>query len=317
MITFKRYLLAESIIDPLRKSLDRKIFPEQGGDEPRINPTVEAQIRAAIRKFETLAPVHDFYLVGSILSRRYNDDSDLDVTVEILKDDVDDETEDALYDMLDDINGQMADGSTHPINYHFNFVDDDEDLSDNFDNIYDFSTETWKKRTDDRHVDPEEFMDEFQEKVAQLDINSMEIKRDIVDIDRLRKFSKDEIEGLVGMVEDKLDDIEDNIEEMVDSEEEIADLRRDAFADITPAELKRLGSKNALPINIVYKLMERYYYWELISALKDILDEDDGIEEDDLPEIKSAFRKFDDRVYGRMDDVGSAGGELDVDAEKF
>lgn len=297
--------IAESIIDPLRKSLDRKIFPEQDEEEPRINPTVEAQIRAAIRKFETIAPVHNFYLVGSILSRRYTDDSDLDVTVEILKDDVDDETEDALYDMLDDLNGQLADGSTHPINYHLNFVEEDEDLSDNFDNIYDFGTEKWKKRSDDRHVDPEEFMDEFQEKVAQLDINSMEIKRDIVDIDRLRKFSKDEIEGLVGMVEDKLDDIEDNIEEMIESEDEIADLRRDAFADITPSQLKRLGSKNALPINIIYKLMERYYYWELISALRDILDEDDEIDEEDLPEIKTAFRKFDNRVYSQMDDIGN------------
>lgn len=297
--------IAESIIDPLRKSLDRKIFPEQDEEEPRINPTVEAQIRAAIRKFETIAPVHDFYLVGSILSRRYTDDSDLDVTVEILKDDVDDETEDALYDMLDDLNGQMADDSTHPINYHLNFVEEDEDLSDNFDNIYDFGTEKWKKRSDDRHVDPEEFMDEFQEKVAQLDINSMEIKRDIVDIDRLRKFSKDEIEGLVGMVEDKLDDIEDNIEEMIESEDEIADLRRDAFEDITPSQLKRLGSKNALPINIIYKLMERYYYWELISALREIMDEDDEIDEEDLPEIKSAFRKFGNRVYSQMDDIGN------------
>lgn len=300
--TFKRFL-SESIIDPMQKTLDRGVFVNPEEDEATLDPMIKAQIRSAIRQFETICPVKTYYLVGSILSKRYNRRSDLDITVEISKDDADEETQDALYAMLDKINGQMAGGSTHPINYHFNFVDEDEDLTDNFDSIYDLGSDEWTKHSEDRYIDPSEFMDEFDERIREIDLNAMEIRRDIVDIDLLKDYSKDEIEGLVQMVEDKLDDIEDNIEEMVDSEEEVAELRREGFSDITPEELKELGSKNALPINIVYKLMERYYYLDLIKKLKSILDEDDEIEEEDIPRIKSAFREFDSDLYDGVSDA--------------
>lgn len=302
MITFKQFL-KESIIDPMRKTLDKNVFSNPEEDQPTIDPFIKAQIESAIRVFDEIAPVHDYYLVGSILGKRYNDRSDLDVTVEILKSDVDEATEEKLYALLKKMNGQNAHNSTHPINYHFNFVDEDEDLSDNFDNIYDIGSGAWKKQTEDRYIDPREFMDEFDERIQEIDLNAMEIRRDIIDIDLLKAMPKEEIEGLMDMVQEKLDDIEDNIEAMLDLEDGIAEERRQAFKDITPSELKELGSKNALPINIIYKLMERYYYMDLIKTLGDILHEDDEIEQEDIPEIKKAFKDFDNDFYSDMQDA--------------
>jgi hypothetical protein len=131
----------------------------------------------------------------------------------------------------------------------------------------------------------------------------MEIRRDIIDIDMLKSMPKEEIEGLTEMVETKLEEIEGDIEAMLDLEDGIADERREAFKNVTPSELKELGSKNALPINIIYKLMERYYYMDLIKTLGDILHEDDEIEQEDIPEIKKAFRDFDEDFYDDMEDV--------------
>ncbi len=223
--------------------------------------------------------------------------------MEILKSDVDEATEEKLYGLLDKMNGQNAHNSKHPINYHFNFVDEGEDLSDNFDNIYDIDSGSWKKQTEDRYIDPEEFMDEFDERIQEIDLNAMEIRRDIIDIDMLKSMPKEEIEGLTEMVETKLEEIEGDIEAMLDLEDGIADERREAFKNVTPSELKELGSKNALPINIIYKLMERYYYMDLIKTLGDILHEDDEIEQEDIPEIKKAFRDFDEDFYDDMEDV--------------
>ena len=182
-------------------------------------------------------------------------------------------------------------------------MDEDEDLSDNFDNIYDIDSGSWKKQTEDRYIDPEEFMDEFDERIQEIDLNAMEIRRDIIDIDMLKSMPKEEIEGLTEMVEAKLEEIEGDIEAMLDLEDGIADERREAFKNVTPSELKELGSKNALPINIIYKLMERYYYMDLIKTLGDILHEDDEIEQEDIPEIKKAFRDFDEDFYDDMEDV--------------
>lgn len=302
MITFKQFL-KESIIDPMRKTLDKTVFSNPEDDQPTIDPFIKAQIESAIRVFNEVAPVHDYYLVGSILGKHYNDRSDLDVTVEILKSDVDEATEEKLYGLLDKMNGQNAHNSKHPINYHFNFVDEGEDLSDNFDNIYDIDSGSWKKQTEDRYIDPEEFMDEFDERIQEIDLNAMEIRRDIIDIDMLKSMPKEEIEGLTEMVEAKLEEIEGDIEAMLDLEDGIADERREAFKNVTPSELKELGSKNALPINIIYKLMERYYYMDLIKTLGDILHEDDEIEQEDIPEIKKAFRDFDEDFYDDMEDV--------------
>ncbi len=302
MITFKQFL-KESIIDPMRKTLDKTVFSNPEDDQPTIDPFIKAQIESAIRVFNEVAPVHDYYRVGSILGKHYNDRSDLDVTVEILKSDVDEATEEKLYGLLDKMNGQNAHNSKHPINYHFNFVDEGEDLSDNFDNIYDIDSGSWKKQTEDRYIDPEEFMDEFDERIQEIDLNAMEIRRDIIDIDMLKSMPKEEIEGLTEMVETKLEEIEGDIEAMLDLEDGIADERREAFKNVTPSELKELGSKNALPINIIYKLMERYYYMDLIKTLGDILHEDDEIEQEDIPEIKKAFRDFDEDFYDDMEDV--------------
>ena len=304
MITFKKFL-KESIIDPMQKALDKAVFLNPEDEDAKINPAIKEQVVAGIRKFEEICPVHKFYLTGSILSRRYNRDSDLDVEVEILKSDASDkETVDALYDLNRKLNGTMADKSTHPINYHLSFVEEGDDLSGDVDNIYNFETDSWDKKSGDFHIDPKEFMLAFDDKIMQIDINAMKIKRDIVDIEMLKRYSKEEIENLLEMVEDRLKDIEDAIDEMVEAEEGIADERRKAFKEVTPEQLEEMGTKNALPINIIYKLMERYYYIDLIKKLKSILeDADHDLEEDDVPKIKNAFKKFDSRVDSEMDDI--------------
>ena len=146
MITFRKFL-KEAIIDPMQKTLDKAVFLNPYDENAKINPEIKSQVINGIRRFEAICPVHKYYLTGSILSHRYNKDSDLDVEVEILNSDADsDEIVDSLYDTLDALNGSLAGQSTHPINYHLSFVDEDDDLSDDADNIYNFETDSWDKK---------------------------------------------------------------------------------------------------------------------------------------------------------------------------
>ncbi len=59
MITFKQFL-KESIIDPMRKTLDKTVFSNPEDDQPTIDPFIKAQIESAIRVFNEVAPVQDY-----------------------------------------------------------------------------------------------------------------------------------------------------------------------------------------------------------------------------------------------------------------
>ena len=69
--------------------------------------------------------------------------------------------------------------------------------------------------------------------------------------------------------------------------------RNDAFAKpMTPAELRKIKAKNALPENVIYKLFEYYWYWELINDLKKILESND---------VKEIVNKTEDALDKFMD----------------
>ena len=64
-------------------------------------------------------------------------------------------------------------------------------------------------------------------------------------------------------------------------------LRRMAFDQfMTPQEIRVYGSKNQLPENILYKLLEKYYYVKFIKKIESILDDKDALELSDVPKIK-------------------------------
>lgn len=299
-IDFTKQQLKESITDDIHKTLDPNVFTNDLTDWPVLKSSIKQQIEQGVFEFNTIAPVLRQYVVGSILSRQYSKDSDIDVNLQIDKNSIDDVTKEKLQNLLRSLNGKLAGDTQHPINYYIDYVDgimDLDELKHKFDNIYDFKNEKWIKRSPEVKVNVSQYLKQFAAEVERLDMATMEIRRNLIDINKLREFTPDEIDDLKERIQSKIYGIERAIELMVTTKQELAALRRTAFKKpLSPEELSKMRSRNTLPENIIYKLMERYYYWELIETLHNIAGDDGKIEKRDLDDVADAIQDFANRV---------------------
>ena len=138
--SFKEKIL-ESIIDIPRRTYAPAVFDDANTDNPKIKPSVKAQIDAQLKEFETEYPVIKTGLIGSILTKRYRNDADLDINV-LFDVPVEKQEEERVRlskkylsaSNPDNIQGQLIPGTQHPINYYFitdkKTYDDQEEKAD-------------------------------------------------------------------------------------------------------------------------------------------------------------------------------------------
>ena len=77
------WFLEESVLDLPRDKLDAGVFtfPEQG--PPVIKQAVKQQIIAGVGLVHSIIPVQDYFVIGSILTPKYNNYTDIDVNCEV------------------------------------------------------------------------------------------------------------------------------------------------------------------------------------------------------------------------------------------
>ena len=123
MKTFKDYLIKESIIDIPRRTYAPGVFDNADSKDPKIKPSVKELINKQIEVFEKEYPVIKIALIGSILTKRYRNDADLDINVLF---DVPEEKQEEERLRLskkylsasnpDNIQGKLIPGTKHPVN---------------------------------------------------------------------------------------------------------------------------------------------------------------------------------------------------------
>src|SRR5210317_172285 len=77
---FKDYL-KESIIDIPRRTYAPGVFSNPESKDPKIKPEIIGMIMKQFTEFKKEYPILDYSLIGSILTKRYRDDADLDINV--------------------------------------------------------------------------------------------------------------------------------------------------------------------------------------------------------------------------------------------
>lgn len=281
----------ESILDAVKPTLDPKVFHADANGVQILNDVVRAQIESDIAKFDSIVPSTSSNIVGSILTKTYNDRSDIDVNVVYDKEDVDPITANRMMILLRSINGRLATGTTHPINYYLYFSDG-TDYQDRFDGIYDFKSNKWIKVPEPTTIKIDKYLGQFMNAISSIDITTMAIRRDLIDIRDLQdNLTAEDIQGIKDKLQSKVFEVEEKIRSLVASEEIIKKARRAAFnKPITKEELLRLKSKNLLPENIIYKLLEKYYYLKFINKLNEFLS--GGITTDNIDELKDITDDF-------------------------
>src|SRR6056300_1274404 len=230
---FKDFIL-ESIIDIPRRTYAPKVFDDADTANPKIKPSVKKLIDSQLKEFESEYPVLKTSLIGSILTKRYRNDADLDINVlfDVPAEKAEEERVRLSKKYLsasnpDNIQGQLIPGSQHPINFYF--ITDKktyEDQEEKADAVFDIENNVFVKRPEEFVFDPDLYVREYERKI-----------------------------------QDKLEEIEDSLEQIVKIGDTVDAERRAAFdTDMSPDEIRQYGVKNRLPKNVIYKMLEKYHY---------------------------------------------------------
>jgi predicted nucleotidyltransferase len=216
--SFKEKIL-ESIIDIPRRTYAPAVFDDNDTDNPKIKQSVKSQIDSQLKEFETEYPIIKAGLIGSILTKRYRNDADLDINVlfDVPVEKQEDERVRLSKKYLsasnpDNIQGQLIPGTQHPINFYF--ITDKityDDQEEKADAVFDIENNVFVKRPEEFIFDPDLYVNEFERKVQELDVVKGELKRDIIDYNELTDLSPNDILNLQEKIKDKLEEIEDSI----------------------------------------------------------------------------------------------------------
>jgi len=288
MKTFKqlrdlvREVLKESIIDIPRRTYAPGVFDDADTKDPKIKSSVKAMIDKQVKDFAKEYPVIKIALIGSILTKRYRNDADLDINIlfDVPKEKQEDERLRLSKQFLSsknpkNIQGKLIPGTQHPVNYYL--ITDQKTYDDQnakADAVFDIENNKFIKRPEDFTFDINLYIKDFERKVQEIDVVKGELKRDIIDYDELKDLQPNDIENLQNKINGKLKEIEKDIQDIIDIGDTVDAERRAAFdTDMSPDEIRKYGIKNRLPKNVIFKMLEKYHYYTFWKKCKKILDD--------------------------------------------
>ena len=141
----------ESSIDHVRDVYAPSVFINPEDSKPELKPTISNQIQHHVGRFGNLFKVTKFFIKGSILTKQYNDSADIDVYIQGNIPD-NDAVKDKIEQLWSELDGQMAAGTKHPLQYYV--TDKDYDFK-NTEAAYDVGENRWIKQTPPKEIDHE------------------------------------------------------------------------------------------------------------------------------------------------------------------
>ena len=295
---FKDYI-KEAVIDIPKRTYAKGVFDYADTDKPKLKDSVKSMIDNILTKIEDAEgySIIEIGLIGSILTKRYRNDADLDINVlfDVPKDKQEDERLRLSKQFLssknpENIQGKLIPGTKHPVNYYI--ITDQETYDDQnkkADAVFDIKNNKFVKRPEDFTFDVNLYLKDFERKVQEIDVIKGELKRDIIDYDELSELKPGDIKDLEKRIKGKLEEIEKDIQDIVNIGDTVDAERRAAFdTDMTPDEIRQYGIKNRLPKAVIYKMLEKYHYITFFKYLKNIL-ADGEVSDDEIDSLKGGY----------------------------
>jgi len=281
----------DSVVNIPRNSLDPTVWQFfDDGRLPILQDSIKKQIGIDVRRIETLVPVLNFYIIGSIVTKQYGEKSDIDVDIQVDPIDLNEVGTAELLSMIKKIKGKNALGTTHPINYFIITNDFDFDKAEG---VYDVANEKWIKSPEEISPDIQSFLLKMTSTFQDIDIATGLLRRNLMDMNELRHLKTHDIKRLHSLITKKLEEVEISMKDLVNTYEDINYIRKMAFDRVmTPEEIRVFGHKNRLPENVIYKMLEKYYYVDLMKQLRDILEDKEKISLKDIKDIQKSTKEF-------------------------
>ena len=303
--------LIESSIDFPSEDLPLDIWQKEG-DSYILKPELKEKILDALSQYpdlDLLDIADNIHIVGSIGTNLYDEDADIDIHIVPNPEKLPTKDPDELQELQRNVMNWFKNNrdekdwyvNEHPFEVYLQLNPTQDYYSDT---IYDLLEDKWLKphRKYDLTYNPYEIygnvFTEIQKLTAPADIAIGELRRDVIDYNRLtdamKKLSKSQKEKLKGMLETKLDELEDDIENLAKNKEVWRDVRHKNNISTTELEddiSKLTQSDEWKQGNAIFKLIDRYAYMTLINNLNKLIDGQD-LSDDDIPKIEELLKKF-------------------------
>jgi len=278
--------ITESVIDATRTHLDPMIF-DKVGDKYSMRPDIIGFLENVVSQINNdIVDVNDYFVKGSILSFQWLDNTDIDLLIET---GVSEEDRRRIQDEIDTTFADVDVPSTnHPLQIYINAG---KYKAENADGIYRLDT-GWVKGPYNISININDYLSKFNKVVGSIDLSTGELKRDIIDYEILKKLPQEEISGLQDKMNGKLKEINGDVENLVFQYKHIRDMRHNAFReDLLPRDIIKYSSKNLLPDNVTFKLLERYYYLKFLRDLKNVIGDGAIKTDSEVDKIKGVIEK--------------------------
>ena len=141
-------------------------------------------------------------------------------------------------------------------------------------------------------ADVDKFLNDLSRRVAVIDLKVSDASNGIADVEELKqRFKAHQLPELKKQLEAKLAQIEADVKTILKRYERLNKARASEYKTADAKKLATLAKNAELPDDIVYRLLERYYYVELSQKLNEILD-GGPVTADSVVDLKTVFDNF-------------------------
>ena len=304
-----------SIIDYPRDELDQSIW-NVSGDKLTLQPQIQEQIADIVESFLDdmdlgRDAVIDVFLYGSLLTNQFNSQTDLDARIlldaEVVHAKYPGVTGDDIYEMVrDTIHGIPLGATTHPFNATVVIEGDETELGQaelgitDKDPVYSLLSEEiiqigeLYKQDFDPDKEFSEERDEVSEIMDKLDKLIQDTRSDTIDFTMIDEAVQDvsDPETLITKLDDKRKEIEEDISKLVDEYIKLRDDRTDSYKNAPEDD------RHKAPGNVRYKMLEKYKYIDLLKQVKKILDNQNTVLPEEIPELEQVLEASYSLQYG-------------------
>lgn len=286
MKTFLEFIqISESIVDPYRQRLDPGIFES---DSPaKLKLLVRSQIQRGIASLRALGGVRvvDYRMIGSILTHRYAEDSDIDINVLI------DGSLDSAVKIATRISGMPVSGTKHVINFHVLNIKEVWDAANkDADGVFNVEENKFERIPSNKPFDVGLYWKDFTRLASTIDRVAGKLKEAVLNYDTLRLAHPNDLKHLRTLTLQKIKEIKASSKVLSQIYKTVKTNREGIFAkELTQTDLIKWGEKNRLPQNVIYKLLEKYHYLKLLHSISEIIGNDGSISPSEFNEIRQLF----------------------------
>ena len=258
---FSNLKLNESIIFN-KTDLDPAVFSFTPHGIPILNDGIRMQILNDIDAIKYNVEVVSFYLVGDILTEYHERSTPLEVFIQINLITIDNISIADILHTINNINGRMAIGTMHPINYYIS-VEDDIDIT-RFDAIYDVSNLRWIKTPITKELFLDNIITEFKESIKSINLTNGSINNN-VNTDKIEELETKYLKRLLEYFKQQKYLIKTIVQNVCNPNNLI-----------NLPHIQKIIEYKKCPANISLKMYEYFYINKMIYYIENIINEKKG-----------------------------------------